>query len=302
VSGVVVERDAVRAILLTPEREILLMRIHPPEGGDSFWITPGGGLEPGETAEAGLKRELREELGLDDFVLGPLVWRRQHTFDWGDKRISQRERYHVIHVERFEPRLSDAVEMHVFEEFRWWRVADLAQAPERLTPPSLAEIVARYMTEGPPRELPAVEVIVDPLRFGAAPSGVTLHPRHAAYVVVRGDDGRVAAVRVVGRGNARYWLPGGGIERGETPEAAVVRETREELGRTLRLTGKIGEAVQVFYAGDDARWYEMTAVFFGGEFEGEPVGPSEHELCWLDPSTERESFFHACHAWAASRA
>jgi len=93
--------------------------------------------------------------------MGPLVWRRQHTFDWAGKRICQREQYHVIHVARFEPRMSDAVEMQVLDCFRWWRVAELAHAPERLTPLSLSEILARYLTQGPPSEPPEVEVLVD---------------------------------------------------------------------------------------------------------------------------------------------
>ena len=71
-------------------QEILLLRIRPPQGGAAFWITPGGGLDTGETAESGLRRELKEELGLEHFVMGPLVWRRQHTFDLAGKRICQR--------------------------------------------------------------------------------------------------------------------------------------------------------------------------------------------------------------------
>jgi 8-oxo-dGTP pyrophosphatase MutT (NUDIX family) len=156
-----IEREAIRAILLTPAPEVLLLRIRDPAGGDAFWITPGGGLEPGETIEAGLRRELREELGLEHFVIGPVVWRRHHTFDWAGKRVSQREQYHIVHVARFEPRMSDALEMQVVERFRWWPVVDLAHATERLTPLTLAEILARYLKEGPPRELPEVEVLVD---------------------------------------------------------------------------------------------------------------------------------------------
>lgn len=104
-----------RAILLTPAPEVLLIRVRPPEGGDPFWITPGGGLEPGETVESGLRRELREEVGLEHFAMGPLVWRRRHTFDWGGKRFWQREQYHVVHLARFEPLMTDDLEMHVVD-------------------------------------------------------------------------------------------------------------------------------------------------------------------------------------------
>jgi 8-oxo-dGTP pyrophosphatase MutT (NUDIX family) len=87
----VIERKAIRAILLTRENEILLLRIRQPDTGEWFWITPGGGIEAGETIEEGLRRELREELGLTQFVIGPLVWQRQHTFKWAGKRLCQFE-------------------------------------------------------------------------------------------------------------------------------------------------------------------------------------------------------------------
>ena len=137
------------------------MRIQPPEGGEGFWITPGGGLEPGESAEAGLRRELREELGLEHFDVGPMVWRRQHTFSWAEERIRQQEQYHIIHVTRFEPRMSDATEAKALDRFQWWSVAELRSAPERVTPLSLVQIVAEYIAQGPPREIPDVEVLVD---------------------------------------------------------------------------------------------------------------------------------------------
>src|SRR6267142_6847449 len=85
-----IERNAVRAVLLTPDERVLLLRIRL-SGTSPFWIAPGGGIEPGETVHQALRRELREELDLTDFEAGPVLWRRQHTFNWqGEHCVSGR--------------------------------------------------------------------------------------------------------------------------------------------------------------------------------------------------------------------
>src|SRR5437870_1595607 len=104
--------------------------------------------------------------------------------------------------------------------------------------------------------------------FGVPVAGVTYEQRCAAYAVIRNSVGAVAAVQVP----AGYWLPGGGMLPGETPEETVVREVREELGCTLRLVRKIGEAVQYFYAATEGRYYAMQATFFRAKLVGGPRG------------------------------
>jgi ADP-ribose pyrophosphatase YjhB (NUDIX family) len=146
--------------VLAEPQSVLLIRIRSPEG-KSFWITPGGGLDPHETHEVGLRRELKEELGLDEFDVGPLIWRRDHTFNWGERRLRQREHFHVVHVPRFEPLMTDPLEATWVERFHWWTLEELRATDEEIVPVSLVEIVVRYLTEGAPHDLPDWEVLVD---------------------------------------------------------------------------------------------------------------------------------------------
>ena len=60
----------VGAILADGERILLIRRGHEPEAGR--WSLPGGRIEPGETDQQALVREVREETGLE-VIPGPLV-------------------------------------------------------------------------------------------------------------------------------------------------------------------------------------------------------------------------------------
>jgi 8-oxo-dGTP pyrophosphatase MutT (NUDIX family) len=159
--ALIIKRESVRALLLTSAHDVLLMRIRRPDNHEVFWIAPGGGLEEGEQREQALKREVYEELGLRAFEMGPLVWRRQHTFHWDGRRICQTEHYHIVVVDRFDPQMSDPTEAKILDQFRWWHASELQHTRERLTPLSLAKIVAGYLTSGPPATPPAWEVLVD---------------------------------------------------------------------------------------------------------------------------------------------
>ena len=74
--------------MLTPEHRVLLMEVQEPSSGFRIWVTPGGGMEPGEDAETCLRREILEETNLVQVNIGPLIWHHHHTFEWDHQYIS----------------------------------------------------------------------------------------------------------------------------------------------------------------------------------------------------------------------
>lgn len=55
-------RRSARALVMDAGRLLLMRRVR---GGVIYFVLPGGGIEPGETAEHACRRELREETGLE---------------------------------------------------------------------------------------------------------------------------------------------------------------------------------------------------------------------------------------------
>ena len=146
-------REAVRGVVLDSDDRVLLTREVFPSG-EELWATPGGGVEPGESDEHALRRELAEETGLDDFELGPLVWTRlQDWKDFNPRWDGQRERTYLVRVPPFEPapRLTaEALAAEFVFELRWWSVEELASSGAGFAPTSLPELVAALVREGAP--------------------------------------------------------------------------------------------------------------------------------------------------------
>ena len=147
-------RPAARAIVVDPDDRILLVRFEFP--GRTLWATPGGGIEPGETTEDALRRELREETGLTAAEIGPVVWTRLHIVPFiGGRWDGQHEQYHLVRTPTFtpKPRLSwEQLRAEYVFELRWWALDELDWATETFAPRRLAELIRDLLREGPPAE------------------------------------------------------------------------------------------------------------------------------------------------------
>lgn len=147
-------REAVRAVVLDPVDRVLLVRFEFPDAG-TRWALPGGGLEPGESHHDALRRELAEEAGLDDIVIGPHIWTRLHIIPFINGRYDgQREQVYLARCAAFEPRPQLTWEQlhseYVFE-VSWHRIDELA-AIGHLAPASLPHRLAELLRDGPPIE------------------------------------------------------------------------------------------------------------------------------------------------------
>lgn len=146
-------RLAARALVVDPAHRVLLVRFQWP--WRDVWAGPGGGIDPGESAEEALVRELAEECGLRTFELGPCLWSREHWFadmpGWG----GQAERHYLVRTDAFTPAPEYSAEQLAAEGFveqRWWSLDELTAASVLFAPRRLPELVRDLVKHGPPAE------------------------------------------------------------------------------------------------------------------------------------------------------
>lgn len=148
-------RQAVRALVLDPDDRALLVQFTFRDGG-IVWATPGGGIEPDEEVHDALRRELDEELGLTEFEIGPLLWRRTHHFDIAGATFDgQQDTVFLVRTERFDPnpRLTwEQLNAEAVTDLRWWTLAEAQTSSERFAPRAFVAVYRQIVIDGPPTE------------------------------------------------------------------------------------------------------------------------------------------------------
>lgn len=123
--------DVCAAVIMRQETkhrspEVLITRRAPGERMAGFWEFPGGKIEPGESRDHALVREIREELGMEIEILHALGNKR-HEYEFAFVNL------HVM-LARIPRNSADicngkkpAIVLQVHDEYAWCRVSELGK-------------------------------------------------------------------------------------------------------------------------------------------------------------------------------
>ena len=99
--------------------------------------------------------------------------------------------------------------------------------------------------------------------------------------LLKKDNRILLAMKKRGFGEGKYNGVGGKIENGETPEEAMIRETKEEILVTPTKYEKVGIIeFDEFYKGQKEK--VMFHLYVASEWQGEPTESDEMKPEWFD--------------------
>jgi 8-oxo-dGTP pyrophosphatase MutT (NUDIX family) len=148
-------RATARIMLVDEQNRVFLLKTHfdPEVGLPPRWLTPGGGVDFGESTLQAAVRELYEETGMQvrPEVLGEPVLVASGRWDWADGKNyhTYTDTIYELKVKQFKPDTSGFTqdELRDILEYRWWNVAELITSDESLAPHELREWLRDRFTE-----------------------------------------------------------------------------------------------------------------------------------------------------------
>jgi 8-oxo-dGTP diphosphatase len=250
------QRVAAYAVVLR-ERDgavdVLLSRLAARISRTELWTLPGGGLDHGEDPRAALIREIHEETGLS-------------------AEVGETAHVYSVHLPRTS-RDGVLVDAHAIRIVYDAWVAPDAPAPRVVeVDGSTAEAAWKPLADVLAGAVPVTALVVDAL----AQHGPFRLQRVAAYALARrGDEVLLTRLSPKAAHPGSWTLPGGGIEHGERPAAALAREVEEECG----LSCEVGELLAVHDthfsgqapSGRIEDYHGVHLIFAATVGEGEPT-------------------------------
>ena len=271
------QRVAAYAVIIRDDH-ILLSRLAQRLTSKELWTLPGGGLEHGEDPRDAVVREVHEETGLD-VVIGETahVYSFHQRNSWRQGRRADAHALRIVYdgwvpVNSPEPRVVEVDGSTM--EAAWKPIADVQDG----TLPVVG-LVTEVLAEHRPFQLQRVAAY--------------------ALAVRDGDDGpEVLLTRNSARGPhpGSWTLPGGGIDHGEEPRDAVVREVHEETGLACT-PGDVLDVTSAHFEGTAPSgrredFHALQIVFDAEVTDGEPAvmecGGTTDAAAWV-PLSELDS-------------
>lgn len=138
-------KPSVSAIILNSSGKVLLT--HNKSHGPDFWKLPQGGVEPGESLQEAIKREVLEELGTNDLEVIKQC-QTIHKYEW-PKEVQEKKGFIGPELSFFLLKCPDGVvlkpDQEELDQVKW---VELNCLPNHfITLPELQEVLRRLINE-----------------------------------------------------------------------------------------------------------------------------------------------------------
>jgi 8-oxo-dGTP pyrophosphatase MutT (NUDIX family) len=143
-------REAARGIILNPQGEILLIKMKADSsksnqrGFSHFWLTPGGKVESSESHEEALAREIKEETGIEDFLIGEFLFTNELDVTWDNVPTHIINRHYLVRSEKITPTMDYLIdyEKELVLGYKWWPIEELKKTTEMVFPENLTSYLS----------------------------------------------------------------------------------------------------------------------------------------------------------------
>lgn len=148
-------RPAARLFVINSSGCVLLFKFtHDADAlaGRSYWATPGGGVEHGESFEQAAIRELQEETGIVCDEIGASVAQRDFVMTLpSGETVKAEEKFFVVRVmghQKINGDNRNHDEQQIISAHHWWSEQELKTTRETVYPQNIVELLASIQSTG----------------------------------------------------------------------------------------------------------------------------------------------------------